>query len=1140
VSRSHAICRPPAARPLLVVALAAVAVALALPSAGGGAAPPTGNTGASIATAAEGAVAGSIAVGDLHSCAVRTDGTVACWGLNHVGQASPPAGTFAAVSAGVSYSCGLGTDGTLACWGDDTYDQASPPAGTFTAVSAGWYYGCGLRTDGTLACWGDNAYFQASPPAGAFTGVSAGFLHSCGVRADGTVACWGRNVEGQASPPSGTFTAVSAGTNHSCGVRTDGNLACWGENTSGEASPPTGTFTAVSAGHMHSCGVRTNGTLVCWGFNNSGQSSPPTGTFTAVSAGSYQLSCGVRTNGTLACWGLNQFSGTSPPAGTFDTRAVSAGYAHSCGARTDGTLACWGFGLIGPVAPPAGSFTAVAASNAHSCGLRTDATVACWGFDGQGRATPPTGTFTAVSAGGADSCGLKTDGTLACWGRNDAGQASPPDGSFTAVSTGGDHSCGVKTDGTLACWGVNFDGRASPPAGTFTAVSAGELHSCGLKTDGTLACWGDSSDGQASPPTGTFTAVSAGHFHSCGVRTEGTLACWGLNDSGQAAPPAGTFTAVSAGGFHTCAVRTEGTVACWGFNGTGQLGAAAAAPSPAPPSPVFARLPYSHSFSSSTGSPAGSFAVTAGSLPPGLTLTEAGVLSGAPTAGGTFSFTVTASNGLFPDASASFSITVIDDRSPPAITPSVSGTLGENGWYRSDVSVSWTVEEPESPSTLVTSGCVATTITTDTAGTTLACEATSAGGDSAEALTIKRDTRPPTVTCGSPDTQWHAADVTVACTAADDGSGLADAADAAFSLSTSVPAGTETATAATGSRTIEDLAGNSSTAGAIAGIKVDKLAPAITIVAPTATIYAQGQAVAASYSCSDGGSGLATCSGPVASGANIDTATPGAKTFSVTATDAVGNTSSGSVDYSVAASPPPPPPPPPPARPSLRLTVGRLSVFAPAGTAGCRMASGPISSCSVRLRVGKRVLAGGTRAGRSASGLLVRLRLSASGRRLLARRLGGVRATMSATGSAPGGRSSASARTRAILAVERFTTPPGSWLPDKAVLTASGRRFLQSLRGKLIAVSSARCDGYAARAGDAGTPGHALAVSLGRARVVCRSLRRFGVTVKPRLVAHGKDDPIASNASEPGRARNRRVKVTVRHRPSALLSREGG
>ena len=107
----------------------------------------------------------TVSAGGYHTCGVRTDGTLACWGLNGDGQATPPAGTFSQVSAGLSHTCGVRTDGTLACWGDNTWGQATPPAGTFSQVSAGDYHTCGVKTDGTLACWGDDFDGQATPPA---------------------------------------------------------------------------------------------------------------------------------------------------------------------------------------------------------------------------------------------------------------------------------------------------------------------------------------------------------------------------------------------------------------------------------------------------------------------------------------------------------------------------------------------------------------------------------------------------------------------------------------------------------------------------------------------------------------------------------------------------------------------------------------------------------------------------------------------------------------------------------------------------------------------------------------------------------------------------------------------------------------
>jgi hypothetical protein len=81
---------------------------------------------------------------------------------------------------------------------------------------------------------------------------------------------------------------------------------------------------------------------------------------------------------------------------------------------------------------------------------------------------------------------------------------------------------------------------------------------------------------------------------------------------------------------------------------------------------------------------------------------------------------------------------------------------------------------------------------------------------------------------------------------------------------------------------------------------VDRKPPTITINTPgSSAVYALNQAVAADYTCSDGGSGVATCAGDVNSGSNIDTSTVGTHVFTVNATDQVGNASSQSVTYTV-------------------------------------------------------------------------------------------------------------------------------------------------------------------------------------------------------------------------------------------------
>jgi outer membrane protein assembly factor BamB len=164
-----------------------------------------------------------------------------------------------------------------------------------------------------------------------------------------------------------------------------------------------------------------------------------------------------------------------------------------------------------------------------------------------------------------------------------------------------------------------------------------------------------------------------------------------------------------------------------------------------------------------------------------------------------------------------------------------------------------------------------------------------AGSTLSAFVTAGSDTTPPTLTCSSPPTSWSASDVSIACTAADGGSGLANGNDASFSLTTSVPAGTETGTAATPGHSVCDKAGNCATAGPYTGIKVDKKGPVITIMVPSSGTYLLHATVAASYSCADGGSGTASCTGSIPNGASLDTSSVGAKSFIVNALDVAGN-----------------------------------------------------------------------------------------------------------------------------------------------------------------------------------------------------------------------------------------------------------
>ena len=64
-------------------------------------------------------------------------------------------GNYVQVSRGSDHACALRTDGSIDCWGADDVGQASPPsAGRFTEISSHDKGTCALRDDGHVLCWG--------------------------------------------------------------------------------------------------------------------------------------------------------------------------------------------------------------------------------------------------------------------------------------------------------------------------------------------------------------------------------------------------------------------------------------------------------------------------------------------------------------------------------------------------------------------------------------------------------------------------------------------------------------------------------------------------------------------------------------------------------------------------------------------------------------------------------------------------------------------------------------------------------------------------------------------------------------------------------------------------------------------------
>jgi hypothetical protein len=81
--------------------------------------------------------------------------------------------------------------------------------------------------------------------------------------------------------------------------------------------------------------------------------------------------------------------------------------------------------------------------------------------------------------------------------------------------------------------------------------------------------------------------------------------------------------------------------------------------SPTPPPGGTVGVAYSQPITASGGAVPYTFTVTSGTLPDGLTLTPAGVLSGTPTTNGTFTFTVRATDASGCFAALSYTVSIV-------------------------------------------------------------------------------------------------------------------------------------------------------------------------------------------------------------------------------------------------------------------------------------------------------------------------------------------------------------------------------------------------------------------------------------------------------------------------------------------------
>lgn len=215
----------------------------------------------------------AIAAGSGYSLALRTNGAVIGWGAGPAATNVPAALTsgVARIAAGEAHALAL-VDGGIVAWGNDTYGQSTVPdslTNDVDDIAAGGYFSLALKNGGVqvFGISPTNAleYEINAVPAEALSDVeaiAAGRWHALALKNGGVIA-WGACYDGTNSfadatnvPPEATsgVVEIAAGDVFSIARKSDGTIVVWGDDTKGQLPIPnfaSNGVTKVAAGAGH-------------------------------------------------------------------------------------------------------------------------------------------------------------------------------------------------------------------------------------------------------------------------------------------------------------------------------------------------------------------------------------------------------------------------------------------------------------------------------------------------------------------------------------------------------------------------------------------------------------------------------------------------------------------------------------------------------------------------------------------------------------------------------------------------------------------------------------------------------------------------------------------------------------------------
>ena len=355
--------------------------------------------------------ASTVSVGDVHACALTTDGRAYCWGLNTGGA--------------------LGTAGEPGCMASDRACTRPVLVSTdlrFASISAGFEHTCALTADSIAWCWGANGLGELGlePATGVRCGdygvpcvrvptrvpsdikfgrIVAGQAQTCALDANGRAYCWGyQNLGTDQRDSSRALCAIGAPIQY---------LPC---NHRPTLVDSTATFLALDLQQGDVCGLKSDGNALCWGLSYRGNvrwlGAGQGGTrYVDISVGMNSRVCALLNTGGVFCWGewpplVPGFLTSRDMIADTGFVAVSVGTWHACGLRGDGRAYCWGENSEGQLGVGGGALNLLFPQGPTGSPVRVAGDF----------------TFRMLICRGRQTCVVTKAGGLMCWGRNNAGQ----------------------------------------------------------------------------------------------------------------------------------------------------------------------------------------------------------------------------------------------------------------------------------------------------------------------------------------------------------------------------------------------------------------------------------------------------------------------------------------------------------------------------------------------------------------------------------------------------------------------------------------------------------------------------------------------------------------------------------------------